>query len=360
RVHDEAVSRSRDMLVIVALLLLCATPEIASALPHLRIAGSSTVKPVAQAWQGALALNYTITLEGGGSSAGARRVCLPESDAEHVDIGSMSREWKSSEAQLMDDGYTYECLGSGNRVTQTMVAVDGLAVAVARGSAANACIETIGGLTLAQLRWIFSDWSDAELQADGVSIASIAPSADGDSIKEWSDLDASCEETPINPYGAGDQSGTHDFFGETVLCASCFDETEYFKLCSDEDLHYIEGLEKNASDSFIQAHRPTNMSNCYMPSEDDELLLQWLFADTGGISYFGYAYYAQFVDKVVAVAIARDTELGVAETQLATIAPDASSIVDGSYTVFTRNLYTNVYNKAWNISGDYLIARWRT
>ncbi|CAK0866537.1 unnamed protein product [Prorocentrum cordatum] len=92
-----------------------------------------------------------------------------------------------------------------------------------------------------------------------------------------------------------------------------------------------------------------------MPSEDDHLLLQWLLADTEGIAYFGYAYYAQFTDTVAAIAIATDTELGVTETLLAKIAPDSESIVDGSYSAFKRDLYMNVHNNAWNVSGDLLL-----
>ncbi|CAK0866536.1 unnamed protein product [Prorocentrum cordatum] len=126
----------------------------------------------------------------------------------------MPRGWKTSEAQLLDDGYTYECLESGNRVTQIMVAIDGLAVAVKKDGAAHTCINTTRGLTLAQLRWIFSDWSDAELENDGVSTASCVPNMDDNAVKEWSDLDARCEETPINPYGAGDQSATRFLRGD--------------------------------------------------------------------------------------------------------------------------------------------------
>ena len=64
--------------------------------------------------------NFTITIDGGGSSSGARRVCSDLSDPEHVDIGDMSRNWKSSEATLLDDDYTWECIGSKLRVTQRL------------------------------------------------------------------------------------------------------------------------------------------------------------------------------------------------------------------------------------------------
>ena len=79
--------------------------------------------PVANAWATSMenASSFDITIEGGGSSSGARRVCAGRSDPSHVDIGDMSRDWKSSEAVLLDDGYTFECTSSKIRVTQIQV-----------------------------------------------------------------------------------------------------------------------------------------------------------------------------------------------------------------------------------------------
>eukprot|EP00439_Symbiodinium_sp_Y106_P046368 s2809_g5.t3 len=97
---------------------------------EIKVAGSSTVFPVANAWANGLenASNFAITIEGGGSSSGARRVCKDRTDPDHVDIGDMSRNWKSSEALLLDDDYTWECSSSKIRVTQIQVGTDGLAV----------------------------------------------------------------------------------------------------------------------------------------------------------------------------------------------------------------------------------------
>ena len=75
----------------------------------IEIAGSSTVFPVASAWAQEFTSNnpnYKINVAGGGSGAGASRIC--STDADHVDIGDMSRGWKSSEAAVAEDGYTYE------------------------------------------------------------------------------------------------------------------------------------------------------------------------------------------------------------------------------------------------------------
>ena len=75
------------------------------------IAGSSTVLPVAEAWAEAymeMCPNVTVTVESGGSSVGAGRVCNNPDRGEAVDIGNMSRDWKTSEASR--DGYSLQCL----------------------------------------------------------------------------------------------------------------------------------------------------------------------------------------------------------------------------------------------------------
>ena len=57
----------------------------------INIAGSSTVFPVASAWGQAYSTandDYTVTVAGGGSGAGASKVC--STDADSVNIGDMS------------------------------------------------------------------------------------------------------------------------------------------------------------------------------------------------------------------------------------------------------------------------------
>ena len=102
-----------------------------------------------------------ITVEGGGSSNGAGRVCGEEERGTPVDIGDMSREWKDTEA-VERDGYVYECLvGDTTRsAIQVDVAIDGLTVAVSHDGYASDCIALLGGLTTDQLRWIFSSYDE--------------------------------------------------------------------------------------------------------------------------------------------------------------------------------------------------------
>ena len=138
----------------------------------------------------------------------------------------MSRDWKSSEAEAGEDGFTFKCLDSDITVTQLIVAIDGLSVVVKKGGAADQCITEMGGLSMAQLRWIFSDWSEEDLAADGLEMDSVTPNNDGDGVREWSDLDSSCTDSEIKLWGADSDSGTYEYFGEQVFCKKCFAEAD--------------------------------------------------------------------------------------------------------------------------------------
>merc|ERR1719326_29043 len=106
--------------------------------------------------------------------------------------------------------------------------------------------------------------------------------------------------------------------------------------------------------AFIESSRDTlGPKNCYVPSEDDEYVLDWVLADTGGIGFFGYAYYSNYAPKLTVVRIASDKVKGVTDTADAKIAPTSYSITDGSYSVFTRLLYMNVDNAAWDLVRKY-------
>ena len=329
----------------------------ANAQTELRIAGSSTVYPVARAWSELAELQaaYNLTLEGGGSSSGAMRVCTDS--PQRVDIGCMSRQWKSKEALLLDDGYTYECVSTKKRVTQLQVGIDGIAVVVSKNSAGHDCLTSseMGGLTAAQLRWMFSTWTNRQLADAGLDMASVVPNDDGDTVKEWSDLGSHCPEVPINVYGPGEQSGTFEFFQEAVLCDSdnC-PEPEHFSFCDPNVTADLEHASPEQLESAVrQRQRPLN---CYMASETDETILTWTLADPGGVAFFGFAYYVQNAARLTVVRIADDKKMGVADTQDAKVEPSPYSIVDGSYDLFRRALYMNVDNARWDRSYSYLAA----
>ena len=296
----------------------------------INIAGSSTVFPVASAWGQAYSAansDYTVTVAGGGSGAGASKVCSTDSDSVH--IGDMSRDWKSSEAEAGEDGFTFECLNSDITVTQLIVAIDGLSVVVKKGGAADQCISQMGGISMAQLRWIFTDWTEAELEADGLDMDSVTPNNDDDGVREWGDLDSSCADSEIKLWGADSDSGTYEYFGEQVFCKNCFAGKE--------------GYEAEGFDT----------ARGYQNSADDNQIVNGITGDENAIGYFGYAYYEENANTLSVAAIANDDFKGVQEVGGA-VTPEESTVADGSYAPLSRFIYMNVNNNEWDLVTGFL------
>jgi phosphate transport system substrate-binding protein len=290
----------------------------------INIAGSSTVFPVASAWgQSYSEANpeYVVNVAGGGSGAGASKVCSTDSDS--VNIGDMSRDWKSSEATKGDDGYTFACESSDVTVTQLIVAIDGLSVVVKKGGAADQCISSMGGLSMAQLRWMYSDWTEADLEADGLNMSSVTPGNDNDGVREWSDLSSNCGDSEIKLWGADSDSGTYEYFGEQVFCKSCFADAE------------------PVSESF-------DVDRGYQNSADDNQIVNGITGDENAIGYFGYAYYEENENVLSVAAIANNDTHGVEDAGGA-VTPDSATVADGSYAPLSRYIYMNVNNDDWDL-----------
>ena len=187
------------------------------------------------------------------------------------------------------------------------VAVDGLSVVTQAGGAADACISSLGGLSLDQLRWIFSSYSSDEMQATGWSPAAI-PNSDGDdSTHLWSELSEGCPAVEIKIAGPDSESGTYEYMSETIFPA--LDDDEIF-----------------------DSSRPDS----YFNSASDEDIIMYLEENADAIAYFGYAYYVENQDVLSAAAI--ENEDGDF------VAPEAASVGDGSYNPLARRIYMNLLN----------------
>jgi phosphate transport system substrate-binding protein len=73
----------------------------------------------------------------------------------------------------------------------------------------------------------------------------------------------------------------------------------------------------------------------YQASEDDNVTVQAVAGEKGGLGYFGYTYYEENTDKLKALAI--DSGSGCVE-------PSADTARDGSYTPLSRPLFVYVKN----------------
>jgi phosphate transport system substrate-binding protein len=163
------------------------------------------------------------------------------------------------------------CEKNGVEYTEVQVANDGIAIVT------NPAIE-ISCLTTDQLAQLWTD----------------------DSVTNYSDLGEDADtgeplpDAEISLYGPGTDSGTFDYFTEE-----------------------INGEEGKSRDD-------------YQPSEDDNVLVEGVSGDEGGLGYFGFSYYEQNSDALNLVSV--DSGDGC-------IAPSTETIQDGSYTPLSRPLF---------------------
>ena len=116
-------------------------------------------------------------------------------------------------------------------------------------------------------------------------------------VDSWSDLDASWPDRKINLYGPGTDSGTFDYFTEEIMGEAKLSRADYTR------------------------------------SEDDNVLVQGISGDRNALGYFGFAYYAQNMDKLKLVAV--DSGNGC-------VTPSLESIADGTYAPLSRPLFIYV------------------
>ena len=183
---------------------------------------------------------------------------------------------------------------------------------------------------MGQLRWIYSNWTETALEADGLVLSSVTPNNDNDDIREWSDLSNStaCADAEIKLWGADSDSGTYEYFGEQVFCKSCFADGDQ----GGESFDLVRG---------------------YQNSADDNQIVNGIIADENAIGYFGYAYYEENINTLSVAAIANNDTHGVQDAGGA-VTPEASTVADGSYAPLSRYIYMNVNNDEWDLVRSFV------
>ena len=127
------------------------------------------------------------------------------------------------------------------------------------------------------------------------------PAAQG-KITNWKQVNPEWPDRPLKLYGPGADSGTFEYFTEA-----------------------INGKSKATRGDFTA-------------SEDDNVLVQGVARDVGGLGYFGYAYYIENKDKVQAVAVTAGGK--------APVAPSLETVVNGTYQPLARPIFIYVNAKA--------------
>jgi len=230
---------------------------------RIQIDGSSTVKVITAAIAEEFESKFSdvkVALKVTGTGTGFKEMI-----AGRIDIANASRPVKDSEKA--------DCEKNGIKLLELKVALDGLTVCVNKEN------DWIDSITVAQLKKIW---------------------APGSTVKTWKDIDASWPDIEISLFGAGEESGTFDYFTEV-----------------------INGKEDA-------------MREDYSPSADDNVTVTGVSGDKGGMGFFGCAYYFANQDKVKALRISptEDAAAGVEPTQ--------ETVKSGTYKPLARPLFIYV------------------
>ena len=227
------------------------------------IEGSSTVQPITQA---AAELfreqnpEARIEVGGAGTSDGFEAFCNGETQ-----ISDASRPIDVAEELPV-------CEENGVEFIEIPIAYDGISVVV------NEQNDWTTDVTSEELKTMWE------------------PAAEG-KINRWNQVRSSWPDRPLDLYGPGTESGTYDFFNETIV--------------GNEE-------EVNRSD--------------YEASEDDNVLVQGVAGDVNALGYFGYSYYENNTDKLNVLAVDG-------------VKPTPDSIRSGEY-VLSRPLFIYVSTDA--------------
>ncbi|WP_299024160.1 PstS family phosphate ABC transporter substrate-binding protein [uncultured Thermanaerothrix sp.] len=178
----------------------------------------------------------------------------------------------SNASRPIKESETELCEQNGIEYIELPVAFDGLAVMV------NPKNDFVECLTVEELKKIWE------------------PEAEG-KITKWSQVRAGFPDRPLTLYGAGTDSGTYDYFTQAIV-----------------------GKEGASRGDFL-------------PSEDDNVLVQGIAGDENALGFFGLAYYEENKDKLKLVAI--DNGNGC-------VLPTLETVSNGTYQPLSRPIFIYV------------------
>ena len=175
-------------------------------------------------------------------------------------------------SRQIKDSEREEAAANGIEFTEFTVAYDGLSVVV------NSSNDFVSCLTVDELKRIWEP---------------------GSKIKNWNQVRGDFPDKRLRLYGPDTDSGTFDYFTRAI------------------------NGEEDASRSD------------YTASSDDNVLVQGVSGDQGGMGYFGFAYYTENRDILKVLGVDMGTGC---------VSPTVTSINDGSYSPLSRPMFIYVNN----------------
>jgi len=278
--------------IAAAALAAAVAPAAAQSRNQIRIVGSSTVFPytqaVAEQFAGATG-NSAPVVESTGTGGGMKIFC--EGVGPNTpDITGASRAMQDSEYEA--------CVANGvDSITEVLIGYDGLSIA-----------HSVDGpdfdLSKAQVYLALA----SEVPVDGEIVAN--------PYKNWSEIDASLPDEPIQVFGPPPTSGTRDAFVELVMLEGCAEFPEIEALDGARGEEVCSRMRQDGP--FIEA------------GENDNLIVQRLQADPHALGIFGYSFLYENSDTLKAAAIDG-------------VVPDEDTIASGDYAV-ARPLFFYIKN----------------
>lgn len=232
-------------------------------------------------------LSGTILVDGSSTVAPITSAVAEEFQKAHPDVrvpvgisgtGGGFEKFCAGETDISDasrpikESETEACAANNIEYVELPVAFDGLAVLV------NPANDFVDCLTVDELKVIWE------------------PAAE-DAITHWNQVRAGFPDQPLSLYGPGVDSGTYDYFTQAIV-----------------------GEEGASRGDFL-------------PSEDDNVLVQGIAGDESALGFFGLAYYEQNQDKLKLVPV--DGGNGC-------IAPNTETVADGTYQPLSRPIFIYV------------------
>lgn len=181
----------------------------------------------------------------------------------------------SNASRPIKDEEKTACSGAGVDYSEVQVANDGISVVINNDNDWASC------LTTEQLKKIWEPDSK---------------------VNNWNQVDQKFPDQSLKLFGPGTDSGTFDFFTKEI------------------------NGEEDASRTDFQ------------PTEDDNVTVEGVVGEKGGLGYFGHSYYEQNKDKLKAAQI--DGGKGCVE-------PTNQTIQDGTYTPLARPLFVYVKKESY-------------
>ena len=118
-----------------------------------------------------------------------------------------------------------DCDSTSARLIEVPIARMPASLMVDPNTATHQCLNTTGGLSMGQMRWILSDASQSTLSASGIHPGvvwnSVVPNDDGDGEPEWRDLHPSCPNEPIHIYHRWENRSIPQMISAFMFCDHC-------------------------------------------------------------------------------------------------------------------------------------------